>query len=322
MDWKKIFDSLGLSGTWWQWRILRWQEKWQNFRDGLRTRAENVGYEHRLCANCFGLIDRDTTICPRCGAKLENFRRVQMRRAAGMIVPENFTVSYLLIALNVAILAAFMIRFGGLKLFGADTRDLARAGALMPALVLNGEWWRVITYAFLHGGFLHIFFNMSSLSQLGPITENEIGRSRFLVVYLLCAVGGATADMVWNAYFGTRPLVVGASGAIFGLIGFGLAFNYATGGYRGRETSRTYLQWAIYSFAYAFAIPNVDNVCHGGGFITGALLGLLIAHDLRLGDRFRTVWRIAAALCAIATLAAFAMVITQKSHTFFFIPHG
>lgn len=308
MDWKKVFDALGLSGTWWQWRLRRWQERWEEFRAGLGTRAANVGYEHKICHACGGLVDRDTMRCPRCGASLENWRKVQVRRAFGMIVPGGLTVSYLLMAVNLTVMLAFLLRFGGMNILSASGHDLARSGALLPDLVRAGDWWRLLTYAFLHGGFLHIGFNLSALSQVGPVTENEIGRSRFWVLYVLCALGGAAADCLWHAQFGTRPLIVGASGAIFGLIGFGLTYNYLYGGRQGRAYAGTYLQWALYGFAFGF-LPGIDNVCHAGGFITGALLGILIERDLRHGDKFGPIWRGLATVLALATAAAFVMAL-------------
>lgn len=307
MDWKSFFDALGLNGTRWQWKILKLQERWADFRAGTGTRAANAGYQHRLCRACGGLADRETTVCPRCGAKLENWRRVQIRRAAGMIVPEGFTISYLLVALNVAAMAAVMIRFGFSSLLSPHPYVLGMSGGLMPELVAHGQWWRLISYAFLHGGLLHILFNMSALSQVGPVTESEIGRPRFWVLYVLCALAGALADVVWHAQFGTRPLVVGASGAIFGLIGFGLTYNYFHGGHAGRVNTGVYLQWALFGFAFGFIVGGIDNVCHAGGFIAGAILGWVINRDLRHGDRFTWVWNGLAGLAALATLTALAL---------------
>ena len=313
MDWKKIFDSVGLNGTWWQWRILKFQERWNDWRTDARTRASNVAYEHRICRKCGGLIHRDTSVCPRCGAKLEHWRAAQVRRAFGLFLPGGFAASHAIIAANIAIMAAVMLRFGGMNLLSADVLALVQSGALVPQFVGAGEWWRIITYAFLHGGLLHIGFNMSSLTQVGPITENEIGRSRFWVLYFLCAIGGAGADIFWHAHFHNRPLVVGASGAIFGLIGFGLTFNHFYGGPTGRANSKIYLQWAVYSFAFGFIMPHVDNVCHLGGFLTGAVLGFIIERDMRAGDRFGWLWRTLAILALILTIAAFAIVAFHRS---------
>lgn len=308
MNWKKIFDSLGLNGTWWQWRIHRAQERWAASRASLSTRTSNATYQHRLCRICGGLMEQSAATCTRCGAPLENWRTVQLRRAAGMLVPVGLTVSYLLMAANIIVIAAQLMAVGWGNLFNPDPLLLYLNGALVPELVAGGEFWRLLAYAFLHGGLLHIFFNTFSLSQVGPISENEIGRSRFLVVYTLAALGGAAADLVWHHFFGTRPLVVGASGAVFGLIGFGLTYNYFYGSPAGRSNSGMYLQWAVYSFACGFLMPAVDNVCHAGGFLVGMVLGFIIERDLRHGDKFSLVWRVLAVLCVIALLTTLARI--------------
>jgi rhomboid protease GluP len=309
MDWKQILESMGVRTTWWSWRIRRWREKLGETGAFVRTQADNATYQHKLCPNCGGLVDRDTVECPRCNTKLVDWRVNTARRAIGMISLSAFSVANAIIALNVAVMAAMMMKFGGISLLNPDVAALVQAGGLAPDRVAHGEWWRLITYAFLHGGLIHIGFNLSSLTQVGPVTERAIGRSRFLVLYLLSALGGAAADMAWHHWFNNRPLVVGASGAIFGLIGFGLTFNYFYGGRHGRSDARVYLNWAIYSFAFGFVMPAVDNVCHAGGFVTGAVLGWVIERSLRAGDRWDWAWRIVAALLAVGALAAGAMVV-------------
>jgi len=312
MDWKKFFDSIGMDGTRWQWKMIKLQERWESFRSSGGTRASNATYQHRLCGACGGLIDRDSTLCPRCGAKLEHWRRVQIRRAAGMIIPGGLTLSYLLVAVNLVALLAFLIRFGFSNLLQPNGLFLGMAGGLMPDLVAQGEWWRLVSYAFLHAGILHILFNMSALSQVGPVTENEIGRARFWVVYFLCAISGALADVLWHAQFHSRPLVVGASGAIFGLIGFGLTYNHFHGGHAGRMNSRVYLQWAVYGFAFGFIVGGIDNVCHAGGFIAGAFLGWFINLELRHGDRFSRFWNLLATICGLIVIVALVMAAIQS----------
>ena len=313
MDWRRILEALGISTTWWSWRLRRWRERWSEAGARVGTQTSNAAYQHKLCPNCGGLVDRDTTECPRCQTKLGNWRVNQARRAAGMLTPGAFSAANAVIALNVAVMAAMMIRYGGVSILQPDVLALVRAGALAPDLVRAGEWWRIITYAFLHGGLLHIGFNLYSLTQVGPITEREIGRARFIVLYLLAAIGGAGADIAWHAMFGTRPLVVGASGAVFGLIGFGITYNHFSGGRRGRHESRVYLQWALYSFAFGFAMQGVDNVCHAGGFIAGAALGWLIERSLRAGDRWDFAWRIAAILLSLGALTAGGMALFARS---------
>src|SRR3954471_7738333 len=105
--------------------------------------------------------------------------------------------------------------------------EVLQMGALIPAMVAQGEAWRLVTSAFLHSGFVHLGMNMLSLYFLGSFAEISFGRSRFLALYLISGIGGGLAYL----YFGPfNAPAVGASGAIFGLLGgvFGFAIRRGT----------------------------------------------------------------------------------------------
>ena len=91
--------------------------------------------------------------------------------------------------------------------------------------ILEGEWWRIITSMFLHGGFMHVLFNMFSLFLFGPELEKIAGKTRFLAIYLLAGIGGGLATLLTqNMMYAS----VGASGAIFGILVHSLLFYTAT----------------------------------------------------------------------------------------------
>lgn len=298
---------MGLNGTWWQWRIVRMRTRWEQLRETAALRREQVGYQHRICGTCKGLIDRDARVCPRCGARLGHWRVSQLRRAATLLMPAGPDFTTVLIVAN---LLALFIQAGVFGLRGAllgDGHASYRMGALMTELIPYGQYWRLITYAYLHGNLLHILFNLAALRQLGPITEQEVGRARFFVLYTLSALGGAVADVFWADITGTARHAVGASGAVFGLIGFGLTFHYFSGGVAGRSNSRIYLQWAVYNFAFGLMLSMVDNVCHAGGFIAGALLGFVLERDVRRGSRLNLLWNVLSAILGVGTFVAFGL---------------
>ncbi len=154
-------------------------------------------------------------------------------------------------------------------------REVLSLGALVPALVAQGEAWRLVTSAFLHSGFIHLALNMLSLYFLGSFAEVTFGRSRFLALYLISGIAGGLAYL----YFGSfNAPAVGASGAIFGLLGgvFGFAIRRGTFSTRDPVISQLLLLTGINLFLGA-TIPGVSNTAHIGGLLGGLVFGYLMA---------------------------------------------
>ncbi len=114
-------------------------------------------------------------------------------------------------------------------------------GQYWPMVLENGEWWRCITYAFTHGGLIHLGFNMVVLYQVGPLLESEIGWTRLLTVYTFATLIATVAGLFWHPV----TVVIGASGAIFGLIGFSVSYYHRVGGSIGIQRRNFMFQWAL-----------------------------------------------------------------------------
>jgi rhomboid protease GluP len=153
--------------------------------------------------------------------------------------------------------------------------EVLRLGALTPALVAEGEAWRLVTSAFLHSGFVHLALNVLSLYFLGSFAEVTFGRSRFLTLYLISGIAGGLAYLYFGSF--SAP-AVGASGAIFGLLGgvFGFAIRRGTFSTRDPVISQLLLLTAINLFLGA-TIPGVSNTAHIGGLLGGLVFGYLMA---------------------------------------------
>lgn len=148
-------------------------------------------------------------------------------------------------------------------------------GALVPALVAEGEAWRLVTSAFLHSGLTHLAMNMISLYFLGSFAEASFGRGRFFALYFISGIAGGLAYL----YFGTFNVpAVGASGAIFGLLGgvFGFTIRRGTFSTRNPVISQLLFLTAINLFL-GFTIPGVSNTAHIGGLLGGLVFGYLMA---------------------------------------------
>jgi membrane associated rhomboid family serine protease len=156
-------------------------------------------------------------------------------------------------------------------------RELVAWGANAGALTLSGEWWRLLTNVFVHGGLLHIAFNMWCLWNLGALCESLYGCWTYAAIYLICGVGASLASAAWHPYVPS----VGASGAIFGLAGALIAafklgeFSVPRAALSG--TLRSLGAFVVYNLIFGFALPGIDNTAHIGGLFTGLIVGTLIA---------------------------------------------
>jgi rhomboid protease GluP len=150
-------------------------------------------------------------------------------------------------------------------------------GANYGPFTLSGEWWRLLSYMFLHGGLMHIAFNMWCLWDIGMMCESLYGRWTYGAIYLITGVAGGLASVGWNP----GVLSVGASGAIFGLAG-ALAASFYLGEFslpkvaiQGRLRSLVF--FIGFNVLFGSLFPGIDNACHVGGLLSGVILGALIA---------------------------------------------
>ena len=151
---------------------------------------------------------------------------------------------------------------------------LTQAGANYGPAIRAGEYWRLVTSMFLHGSVLHIAFNAYALYQIGAMFELLLGSSRLLMVYFATGIAGSLT----SAYFSSSPSV-GASGAIFGLMGGLIAFllrRRAALTPQGKSILMQLVGWAAINVVFGFSTPGIDNSAHLGGCAAGLLLGFVL----------------------------------------------
>jgi membrane associated rhomboid family serine protease len=181
----------------------------------------------------------------------------------GVVVPTEAIVTRVLVVFCVAIYLITVAQGTGLNDPGGE---LFSDWALFGPLVDHGDWWRLITSAFLHGSLIHIIFNMLALWWLGAPVEMVLGRVRFIGLYLVSGLSGAAGALIDNP----TAVTVGASGAIFGLLGAGLILEWqATGSLGGN-----YLTLIVINLAISFAVPGISIGGHIGGLVGGTLATL------------------------------------------------
>jgi len=191
--------------------------------------------------------------------------------AGGLVSTNPGVVSMTLIGINVV---AFLIQIAT----GDRGSDIYQHGAMQGYVVADGDYWRLLTSAFLHAGFLHIAFNMYALYLFGPFVERALGTWRFIVAYVTMAIFASVF-----VYVLTDPLTVtiGASGAVFGLFGMALIFLL-----KAKQDVTTLLVLLAIN-AFLSTRGNISWQGHLGGFVIGCVLGLAFAYAPR--DRKRVV---------------------------------
>ena len=158
-----------------------------------------------------------------------------------------------------------------------NTGVLLKFGAMEAQHIAAGDYWRLFTATFLHSGLMHISFNCIALFIFGQQLEPIYGRGRFLAIYFIAGLAGSVTSYALSISAAPNTLGVGASGAIFGVLG-GLVAFYAIHrdrfGEIGRQSLTGLLVIVAINVVFGFVVPGVDNFAHIGGFIAGLLIGL------------------------------------------------
>jgi len=139
-----------------------------------------------------------------------------------------------------------------------------------------GRWWTLITASFLHGGLLHIFFNMMALRQLAPFVLEEFGLNRFAILYLWTGAAG-----FFLSYLAGVPLTIGASASICGLIGAILYYGKSRGGFYGEQIYRQAMGWVVGLVLFGLFFPGINNWAHGGGLLSGIAIAFAVGYQER-----------------------------------------
>lgn len=295
---EKISRALGLSPVWWQWRWMNFKKRLKAIFSPDKNAVRHLKSGQKIC-RCGALNGARDRRCGVCGARLPSAAANYLSKAFGLILPGVAPVTAVLISLiAVDFIFQLVISRGG-SLFRPDLASLLRAGALESQLVGMGQWWRILTSVFVHIGIIHIAFNLYALVSVSHFLEREIGSARYLCLFLLSGIAGSAAS-----YALRRGVVMaGASGALFGLIGFSIAYFRRQGGVRSREIQSFMVRWAIYGFVFGLMV-RADNIAHAGGFAAGFLLGLVM--EFREDEKIRRdrMWKSLAGLLALVLLAA------------------
>jgi rhomboid protease GluP len=260
-----------------------------------------------LCYAC-GKINRvDARVCFYCGRR--NPGLWGFGASIGRLVGD-FDFAH-------AVMAVCMVAYVVSLLFdlGAVTRARGPLSLLSPSMgALNalgmtgayawaaGRWWTLFTAIYLHAGLLHVLFNLLWVRQLAPEVEDLFGRARLMVIFTVSGVlGFVVSDLLGVAFS------VGASGAIFGLLGALVSYGRKRGGAFGVSIMRHYGHWALILFVLGFFVPAVNNLAHAGGFVGGYLIGSLLGPRERHPER--GLDGLMGGACLVLTIVSFGLAL-------------
>jgi rhomboid protease GluP len=260
-----------------------------------------------LCYRCGRLNRVDAAECFYCGARRPGLwgfapfagRLVGRLDFAGAVTVVCVVLYFVSILLDPA--AAFRAR-NPFDMLSPSDRALVRLGMAGAAPWAAGWWWTLITGVYLHGSLLHIVFNLLWVRQLAPAVEQLFGRARLVVIYTVAGVLGFVVSNLVGIRF-----TLGASGAVFGLLGAMVAYGRSRGGVFGVAVLRQYGQWALFIFIASFFLAGVNNWGHAGGFAGGYLAASALGHLERRPER--GVDRLAALGAVAVTVLSFALAI-------------
>src|SRR5580704_3022927 len=247
----------------------------------------------RMCPNCRAFVTTSDKVCPYCQAPMGP-RAVERRNPGeilGGLIPQARFTTVMILLINTALFAAQYF-----------SPQITTAGESVPAAYMDGQWWRLVTAGFLHGGVLHILMNSWVLFDLGAEVEMLYGTSRLIVFYFVSTITG-----FWTSSHLGFHTSVGSSAGIFGLIGAMLAFGVTDKSSLGAAVKALYMRWVIYGLVLSF-IPGVDKWAHIGGLAGGFVTGFLASTP-----RARLMWkepllRVLAGISLVITAAAFGVL--------------
>ncbi len=262
-----------------------------------------------LCPACRKLINVDADRCPYCGQLRPGLWgwMPAIQRLFGQqldLVRIIVAVCVVTYVISLIIDPPRIVTAGLGGLLAPSSRALYLLGMTGGIATHLGHWWTVLTAIYLHGGLLHIGFNLIWVWQLGPVVESTFGPARFFVLWSASGAGGFFLSNMFGA-----PPSIGASGAIFGLLGSLIAYGRRSASSLDALVTRQMIRWAVILFIFGFLMPGINNIAHAGGFGAGYLIADAMA---RSGTRSEGRGaQVLALLLLVATAGSFFLSVTR-----------
>ncbi|MFN8587455.1 MAG: rhomboid family intramembrane serine protease [Candidatus Eisenbacteria bacterium] len=260
-----------------------------------------------VCPRCERLIAANEKRCPNCGTwqpGMFGYGPALSRWLGGSLDITNAItltcVALYVLSLALDPMAIFQFRGGIFGILSPSGEALFKLGMTGGYQLVTGQWWTLCTAIFLHGGVLHILFNMAVMRQYLPNVEHLFGPVRAYTIFMIAGIAGFALSAGTGLFFGVHN-TVGASGAIFGLLGALISY--------GRRTHQSFVTnqlWgsAIMMFVMGFLMSGVDNWAHAGGFAGGYLCAQFMP---TAGRREQAGELVLAGVLTLVTVAGFVL---------------
>jgi rhomboid protease GluP len=253
-----------------------------------------------LCPNCRKLISADEPNCPYCG-----LARPGLLNMAG-IIRKIFAFNPILTIIYVNIffyVVSLLLNPTGIFSGGGFLSFLSPSGQSLLLLGATGtfpvfgfnRYWSLVSASFLHGGIIHLAFNMMALYQLGPFVLHVFGFHRFFSIYILTGIAGFAVSLIFGVDF-----TIGASASICGLIGAIVYYGKNRGGEFGQAIYKQALGWIVGLIIFGLIFKSINNWAHGGGVISGILLAMLMGYNEKRDETAKQ--KLLAYVCILVTL--------------------
>jgi rhomboid protease GluP len=271
--------------------------------EGFRNTASmNPKRQSILCPNCRKLISTSEPNCPYCGtAKPGAWYK---NNAWTRDIRDPNQMIKIIIAINVGMfIISILYSPKAATLSPNPFTFLSPSGPSLEMLGATGfvpideyrRYWTLISANYLHGGILHILFNMIAFRQLASIVAREFGLYRMFAIYTLSGVFGYWISYVFEVYW-----TIGASAAVCGLVGAILYYGKSRGGIYGKTLYKQISIWVVFLFVFGFVVPGINNWGHGGGILAGVALGFMLKYQEK---RKETLFhKTLAGACALVTV--------------------
>ena len=265
-----------------------------------------------LCPHCGKLISVAEHKCPHCGISRPGARWKNIPITRGLLQSDQLikTIIYANVGMYLISLLMNPTRMGlsanPFMFLSPSNGALLLLGSSGTIPIDQGHrWWTLVSANYLHGGILHIVFNMIALYQIGPLVLREYGANRLIGLYTL---GGVFGFLV--SYFAGVRLTLGASAAVCSLIGASLYYGKSRGGAYGQAIYKQISGWVLMLFIFGFLVPGINNWGHGGGIVGGIILGYFLGYHER--TRENLFHKSLAGVCVVLTVAVLAWAILSS----------
>ena len=265
-----------------------------------------------LCPHCSKLISVAEHKCPHCGISRPGARWKNIPITRGLLQSDQLikTIIYANVGMYLISLLMNPTRMGlsanPFMFLSPSNGALLLLGSTGTIPIDQGHrWWTLVSANYLHGGILHIVFNMIALYQIGPLVLREYGANRLIGLYTL---GGIFGFLV--SYFAGVRLTLGASAAVCSLIGASLYYGKSRGGAYGQAIYKQISGWVLVLFLFGFLVPGINTWGHGGGIVGGIILGYFLGYHER--TRENLFHKSLAGVCVVLTVAVLAWAILSS----------